>query len=125
VTSGCPFAPSTLAERSQDYLVNSKGIRGSYMNLTFDATGRWRGVQSAIHLFDHTLRSQEVSREWNPFYHALLREFERLTGTAVLVNTSSNLHGEPIVSRPQDAPDVLDRSGLTRLAIAGRLVEKR
>jgi predicted NodU family carbamoyl transferase len=113
------------AERSQDHLVKPKGIRGPYMILTFDATERWPDILGAIHPFNRTLRPAEVSPERNPSYHALLRDFERLTGTAVLVNTSSNLHGEPIVTRPQAAPDVLDRSGLTYLVIAGRLVKKR
>jgi carbamoyltransferase len=54
----------------------------------------------------------------------VLEEFERLTGIAGVLNTSFNLHGYPIVSRPEDALDVLDRSGLTHLAIENWLVEK-
>jgi carbamoyltransferase len=54
-----------------------------------------------------------------------LKEFERLTGIGGVLNTSFNLHGYPIVSRPEDAFDVFDRSGLSYLAIGNWLVEKK
>lgn len=120
-----PFAPSVLAERSQDYFVNPKGVRSPYMILSFDSTDRWGEFKAAIHPFDRTARPQEVFRDWNPSYHAVLTEFERLTGTGVVLCTSFNLHGYPIVSRPEDALDVLDRSGLTHLVIENWLVTKR
>ncbi|MBI2524700.1 MAG: hypothetical protein HYV93_01840 [Candidatus Rokubacteria bacterium] len=120
-----PFCPSILGDRTADYLVNPKGVRSPYMILSFDTTARWKNIAAAVHPFDHTARPQEVYREWNPAYHALLGEFERLTGVGALLNTSFNLHGYPVVSRPEDALDVLDRSGLTHLAIENWLVEKR
>ena len=119
-----PFTPSVLAERSADYIVNPKGVRAPYMILTFDTTERGMELRAATHPFDHTARPQEVLPEWNPSYHALIREFERLTGTGAVLNTSFNLHGFPIVSRPNDALDVLDRSGLRHLAIGNWLVSK-
>jgi carbamoyltransferase len=120
-----PFAASILAERCADYLINPKGVRPPYMILCFDTSARWTEIQAAVHPFDHTVRPQEVCADWNPSYHALLREFERLTGVGAVLNTSFNLHGEPIVSRPEDALDVFDRSGLTHLAIENWLVWKR
>ncbi|HEY3066261.1 MAG TPA: carbamoyltransferase C-terminal domain-containing protein [Methylomirabilota bacterium] len=119
-----PFAPSILEERRADYLVNPKAVPAPYMILSFDTTARRDEIRAALHPFDFTARPQEVSRAWNPEYHALLREFERRTGIGGVLNTSFNLHGYPIVSRPEDALDVLDRSGLTRLAIGNWLVEK-
>jgi carbamoyltransferase len=95
------------------------------MILSFDTTERRREIGAAVHPFDFTGRPQEVSFAWNPRYHAVLREFERRTGTGAVLNTSFNLHGHPIVSRPEDALDVFDRSGLTHLAIENWLVEKR
>jgi carbamoyltransferase len=92
--------------------------------LSFDTTERRNEISAAIHPFDFTARPQEVSSEWNPDFHTVLEEFERLTGIAGVLNTSFNLHGYPIVSRPEDALDVLDRSGLTHLAIENWLVEK-
>jgi len=119
-----PFCPSVLAERSADYLVNPKGVRAPYMILSFDTTGGGSELRAGIHPFDRTARPQEVSAEWNPDYHALIKEFERLTGVGAVLNTSFNLHGFPIVSRPEDALDVLDRSGLRHLAIGNWLVSK-
>jgi carbamoyltransferase len=119
-----PFAPAILEERSPDYLINPKGISAPYMILSFDTTERRNEISAAIHPFDFTARPQEVSSEWNPDFHTVLEEFERLTGIAGVLNTSFNLHGYPIVSRPEDALDVLDRSGLTHLAIENWLVEK-
>ena len=95
------------------------------MILSFDTTERRSEIAAAIHPFDFTARPQEVSAELNPEYHALLKEFQRLTGIGGLLNTSFNLHGYPIVSGPEDALDVLERSGLTHLAIENWLVEKR
>ena len=120
-----PFAPSLLEESSPDYLINPKGIRSPNMILSFDTTERRSEIAAAIHPFDFTARPQEVSAELNPEYHALLKEFQRLTGIGGLLNTSFNLHGYPIVSGPEDALDVLERSGLTHLAIENWLVEKR
>jgi carbamoyltransferase len=119
-----PFCPSLLEERSAQYLVNPKGVRSPYMILSFETTPRRSEIRAAIHPFDFTARPQEVSPDWNPDYHRLLRELERLTGTGAVLNTSFNLHGYPIVSRPEDALDVFNRSGLTRLAIENWLVEK-
>ncbi len=120
-----PFAPSLLAERAGDYLVNPKRVSAPYMILSFDTTERREEIRGAIHPFDLTARPQEVSAEWNADYHRLLKEFERLTGIGGVLNTSFNLHGYPIVSRPEDAFDVFDRSGLGCLAIGNWLVEKK
>jgi len=120
-----PFAPSILEERSADYIRNPKRVRAPYMILSFDTTDRCDEIRAAIHPFDRTVRPQEVPADWNPDYHALLKEFERLTGIGAVLNTSFNLHGYPIVSGPEDALDVFDRSGLTHLAIENWLVTKR
>src|SRR6266850_103288 len=119
-----PFAPSVLSERCADYLVNPKRLPAPWMILSFDTTERWAELRAGLRPFDRTARPQEVIREWNPSYHALISEFARLTGTGAVLNTSFNLHGFPIVSRPEDALDVLDRSGLRHLAIGDWLVSK-
>ncbi len=120
-----PFAPSILEERTADYLINPKRVKSPYMILSFDTTARSSEFRAALHPFDRTARPQVVSPDGNPSYHALLTEFERLTGIGAVLCTSFNLHGYPIVSRPEDALDVLDRSGLTHLAIESWLVTKR
>jgi carbamoyltransferase len=93
--------------------------------LSFDTTSRRDEIKAAIHPFDFTARPQVVTSAWNADYHRLLREFESVTGIGAVLNTSFNLHGYPIVSRPEDALQVLDVSGLTHLAIENWLVEKR
>ena len=120
-----PFAPSLLSERASDYIVNPKRVPAPYMILTFDTSARRRELTAAIHPYDFTVRPQVVERMWNPRYHAILKEFERLTGIGGLLNTSFNLHGFPIASSPWDSLDVFDRSGLTTLAIENWLVEKK
>jgi len=56
-------------------------------------------IAAAIHPYDGTGRPQEVYESWNPDYHRLISNFEELTGEALILNTSFNLHGEPVVSR--------------------------
>jgi len=120
-----PFATSILAERSSDYIVNPKNIRSPYMILTFDTTDRYVDIAAGTHPYDHTVRPQVVEQSWNPRYHALIKEFESITGVGGVLNTSFNLHGYPIASSPADSLDVFDRSGLRNLAIEDWLVQKR
>ena len=120
-----PFASSILSERAGDYLLNPKGVPMPYMILTCDTTERRGEIAAAIHPFDFTVRPQVVAYDWNPRYHTVLREFEGMTGIGAILNTSFNLHGYPIASSPWDSLDVLDRSGLTTLAIENWLVEKK
>jgi carbamoyltransferase len=119
-----PFASSILYERAADYVINPKRIPMPYMILTCDTTDRRNEIAAGLHPFDSTVRPQVVECTWNPSYHAIIREFEKLTGIGAVLNTSLNLHGYPITSSPWDSLDVLDRSGLTVLAIGNWLVEK-
>ncbi|MBI5369086.1 MAG: carbamoyltransferase [Planctomycetes bacterium] len=119
-----PFAPSILAERCGDYLINPKGMPAPYMILSFDTTERRGDLAAAIHPYDRTARPQAVHADGNPGYHALLKEYERLTGRGGLLNTSFNIHGFPIVETPEDALQVLRESGLKYLALGPFLVRK-
>jgi len=120
-----PFAPSMLEERAADYIVNPKHVAAPYMILCFDTTSRVADLPAAIHPYDRTARPQLLRREWNPDYHHLIREFERLTGRGVILNTSFNLHGFPIAYTPEDALGVLKNSGLEHLLLGHFLVHKR
>jgi carbamoyltransferase len=120
-----PFATSILAERTADYLVNPKNIRSPYMIMTFDTTERYVDIAAGTHPYDHTVRPQVVEPSWNPRYHSLIKEFEKITGIGAVLNTSFNLHGYPIASSPADSFDVFDRSGLRHLAIEDWLVQKQ
>jgi carbamoyltransferase len=78
-----------------------------------------------MHRYDFTLRAQILERAWNPEYYALIEAFGRRTGTYAVLNTSFNLHGEPIVGGPADAIRTLDRSGLRYGCLNGYLLEKK
>jgi carbamoyltransferase len=120
-----PFAPSIQVEYSNRYLKKPKPISAPYMILTFDTKEEKRDkMQAAIHPYDSTARPQEVYKEWNEDYWKLINYFGELTGEYVILNTSFNLHGYPIVYDPEDALFVLDNSGLKYLAIENFLVEK-
>lgn len=119
-----PFAPSLLERRAHDYFANHKNIPAPYMILAFDSTELVKEFRGACHPYDLTIRPQVVYRDWNPDYHALLEKFESITGRGIVLNTSFNLHGYPIVSRPEDALHVLDQSGLSWLAIGNFLLHK-
>lgn len=120
-----PFAGSVLEERTDDYFDNPKSIAAPYMIITFNTRPEARArIQGAIHPRDHTTRPQVVYEKWNPSYYRLLKNFEERTGEGFLLNTSFNLHGEPLVRTPYDAMDVFDRSGLPALALEDFLITK-
>jgi carbamoyltransferase len=120
-----PFAPSVLAERGGEYYVKPKQAKAPFMILTFDSRPeKVEAFAAATHPFDRTTRPQEVHPSANPDYYRLLKRYEELTGEGIVLNTSFNLHGFPIVYRPQDALDVLNRSGLKHLALGNFLVSK-
>jgi len=120
-----PFAPAVLVERSQDYYVKPKPMPAPYMIIAFDSCPDARQkYPAAQHPYDYSARPQEVSADWNPDYYRLLKYYEDMTGEGIIVNTSFNLHGYPIVYKPEEALDVLDRSGLQYLALGNWWVWK-
>jgi len=121
-----PFAPSILWERRNDYAVVAKDIASHHMTLAYDSTPLAREqLIAALHPYDFTMRPQFVTREHNPRYHRLLSEFEKLTSIGGVLNTSFNLHGEPIVCSPTDALRTLLRSELDYVTVNDYLVWKK
>jgi carbamoyltransferase len=121
-----PFAPTVLGERAGDYLINPKGFASPYMMLAMPTKSAARdALAAAIHPHDATARPQILERAWNPEYHAVISEFQRRTGVGAVLNTSFNLHGEPIVGGAADAVDTFERSGLPHLAIGHWLLSKK
>lgn len=140
-----PFAPSVLKEKSQEYF--DLDAESPYMLLVapvqearrvemdrsdFDAgdddllaaVRQARSDVPAITHFDYSARVQTVDRSTNPTYHALIEEFERQTGCAVVVNTSFNVRGEPIVCSPQDAYRCFMRTEMDLLVLEDCLLWK-
>jgi carbamoyltransferase len=121
-----PFAPSILRERQAEYLVNPKGLASPYMMLAFATHPERRDeIAAAVHPHDGTARAHIVDEGWNPAYHRVIRAFERRTGIGAVLNTSFNLHGEPLVASADDAVDTFERSGLPHLALGPFLISKR
>jgi carbamoyltransferase len=120
-----PFAPSVLAERAGDYYSKPKPVSSPYMMFAFPSRPEKRAAFSAaMHAWDFTTRPHEVEESHNPAYHRLLKEYEARTGEGIVLNTSFNLHGDPIVYRATDALSVFERSGLDRMALGNWWVEK-
>jgi carbamoyltransferase len=137
-----PFAPSVIAEDSEKYFEH-KGI-SPYMLIVADVNQERRktmpsdynsmpmmerlyvprsDLQSITHL-DFSARVQTVHRETNPKYYNLIEKFRDLTGVGVIVNTSFNVRGEPIVSTPEDAYRCFMRTEMDFLVINNFLFAK-
>jgi carbamoyltransferase len=122
-----PFALSVLEDRQHQYLLNPKQLLSPFMAISLDARPEMHDkIVAGSHPYDLTVRPQFVSREHATAYHKLISEFEQLTGIAALLNTSFNLHGEPIVNTIEDALHTFERSGLDHLLINDSvLISKR
>ncbi len=122
-----PFAPTILDRAAPRYLEDwsMKRTPAPHMITAFCATpeGR-RDLCAAIHRGDNTLRPQVLTPHANPEYYALIAAFETRTGIGAVLNTSLNLHGNPLAASPAQAMETLDGSGLRYLAIGSFLVSK-
>lgn len=104
-TEFMPFAPACLAEEAHTLFKNLKGCEktAEFMTITFDCTDEMkRHSPAAVHI-DGTARPQLVRAATNPSFHKLLSAYRAKTGIPVLINTSFNMHEEPIVCSPADA----------------------
>lgn len=118
-----PFAASIIEESASKYLINEKDIGAPYMILSFDTVEDTRdSILAGTHPYDRTCRPQLVSQAVNPGYWELIDSFSEISGVSGLLNTSLNLHGDPLVHTPDDALDVLERSGLRNLILGNYLV---
>jgi carbamoyltransferase len=117
-----PFAPIVLYERAKDIFVGED--ESPFMLRAKEVRPEWRDRIPAIVHVDGTARVQTVRREQNPRMYELLSEFEKLTGVPVLVNTSFNIKGEPIVETPRDAMNCFLYTGIDYLALNDTLVSK-
>jgi carbamoyltransferase len=137
-----PFAPSVLRERVSDYfelqcdspymLLVAPVVESRRIPMT-DEQGKLWGIDKlnvprsdipAVTHVDYSARIQTVDAETNPRYHKLLAEFEKLTGCPVIVNTSFNVRGEPIVCTPEDAYRCFMRTHIDHLALGPFLLDK-
>ncbi len=138
-----PFAPSVLdedcneyfeLENSSPYMLLVANVREKHRNKTpenyydlplMERLYFQRSDVPAITHIDYSARIQTVHRETNPKYHRLISEFKKLTGKGVIVNTSFNVRGEPIVCTPQDAYKCFMRTEMDYLVIGNYLFDKK
>lgn len=120
-----PFAPSILEGDAKKIMHVIKNHKNPYMTISFDVKQKYIDkISAAVHPFDKTCRPQFVSKKINPEYYNLIKEFKKITNIGVLLNTSFNLHGEPIVFQPKDAIKSFLKSGLKYLYIGKYLIKK-
>jgi carbamoyltransferase len=117
-----PFAPSCLAEEANDYFADCHDA--PFMTIAFEVRPHRRSRIPAVTHADNTARVQTVARNANPRYHRLIKRFAELTGVPVIMNTSFNLRGEPIVCTPKDAIRTFYSSGLDFLVLGDFIIAK-
>jgi carbamoyltransferase len=119
-----PFAPVILEEYQDLLIENPKKIDSPFMTIAFETKDGKNKFPAAVHQADGTARAQLLKKEQNPILWNLIFKFYEKTGIPALLNTSFNLHGEPIVRTIQDALRVFEKSGLEVLWLDGHIIEK-
>ena len=120
-----PFAPVTLEEYADQCYENLEGARyaSRFMTVTFDCTAWMKERCPAVVHVDGTARPQLINRETNPSYYRIVDEYRKITGLPSVINTSFNMHEEPIVCSPRDAIRGFLDGGLDYLAIGNFLLK--
>ncbi|MBI5367317.1 MAG: carbamoyltransferase [Planctomycetes bacterium] len=116
-----PFAPAVLKEHAHEWFDMPAGMDAPFMLLVPQVRPERRSQIPAVTHADGSARVQTVTAQTNPLFHGVLREFGRLTGVPVVLNTSFNVRGEPIVCTPQDAWKTFVHTGIDVL-IMGRCI---
>ena len=117
-----PVAPAVLSEAAGDWF--DPPVESPYMLFTFDVKGEKGARIPAVQHIDRSARIQTVDRSQNPLYYDLISAFERRTGVPILVNTSFNTRGKPIVCTPRDAVECFMTSPIDVLALGPFVLRK-
>lgn len=117
-----PFAPSVLVERAGEYFENCTS--SPFMLFVYPVIGPKRAQIPAVTHVDGTARVQTVSKDIDPRYYRLIQAFEKRRGVPMVVNTSFNVMGEPIVNTPADAVRCFYSTGMDALALGDYLLVK-
>ena len=119
-----PFAPAVLSEKAPIYFEIPEGFESNYMEKVVPIKPEYHDKLPAITHVDGSGRLQTVTKSDNPTFYNLIKEFENVSGYPILLNTSFNINGEPIVLTPDDALNTFFNSGLEFLMLNNYLVEK-
>lgn len=113
-----PFTPTILDRGMDRYIIDPNGLDARFMCMAFDSTvTARREIPATLHPADKTIRPQNLARWENPDYYDLIDEFSGLTGVPAILNTSQNLHGDPICCSVEDALYTFENSGLDGLLV--------
>ncbi|MBN1553936.1 MAG: hypothetical protein JXA11_04270, partial [Phycisphaerae bacterium] len=125
-TEFMPFAPVTLVEDAERCYIqgNKSAYTAGFMTVCYDCTDEMKQQSPAVVHVDGTARPQYISRKQNPFYYDVLNQYKRRTGICSVVNTSFNMHEEPIVCTAEDALKAFVASNLDALVLEDKLILK-
>ncbi len=123
-----PFAPAVIYEEAEDFFdlseIDSKTSPENFMLSVVSVKKKYREIIPAVTHVDGSARVQIVKKEVNPLFHQLLTKFGQLSGVPILLNTSFNLKGEPMVAAPYDALETFSWSGLECLYLGKIMLTK-
>lgn len=120
-----PFAPIVRLEDATTYFEFPEGVQSRHMTYVADVKSKWRKKLPAITHKDNSARLQTVTKNQNPFIYELLTEFSKISDHSVLLNTSFNVNGKPILSRLSDALDILTNSKMDAVYYDNKLIFRR
>ena len=120
-----PFAPSILEEHVNSYFEIEPGTKAPFMEKVYQIKKEKRNKIPAVTHADGSGRLQTVSRETNPRYYRLIEQFYKLTNIPIILNTSFNLNGEPVVCSPTDAIRTFNSCGLDVLVMGEYIIKKK
>jgi carbamoyltransferase len=123
-TEFMPFAPATLYEDAEKYYNVIEGTKTSaqFMTITYECTPLSQRQQPAVVHLDNTARPQLVREDVNPSFHRIINQFKELTGIGSIINTSFNMHEEPIVCSPKEAILAFHQTKLDALILENYLI---
>ncbi len=122
-----PFAPSVLADRAEEYFVLPEAMKhypARFMLYVVGVRDEKRDIIPAVTHVDGTGRLQTVLKVLSPRYYSLIETFGQATGVPVILNTSFNLKGEPIVNTPREAFNTFTQSGMDALVLGEHVIVK-
>jgi len=121
-----PFAPSILYDVKDNYVIDNNKMLSHYMNMAYNTSeNAKRDIIAAIHPFDFSARPQIVTDEFNKKFYNIIKKINKEIGIGGILNTSFNLHGEPIVNTPEDALHTLLNSELDYLILENYIVSRK
>lgn len=120
-----PFGPVTISELADKCFLNwdESHLSSEFMTMCYSVTDWFQRLCPSVVHTDGTVRPQVIRREKNPSYHSLAKKFFEMEGVPALINTSFNLHEEPIVNRPKDALLAIQRGAIDMLHIGPFIVK--